>query len=352
MYRPVAMAVIGLFAVGFAPIAVAHDSRWLGDGRISSEPRIDYLFSCQQNFNPNAPGAHRIGAWVQGDRYHSHEKPHVGGNVDWPNARIDVVTENGERIVRANNLPTHATGEFPIRRSDPAYQYDRNPNSIRQQNILLRLPLTPTIAATASCVPMGLAGFTLVGGALYNALDARGIDAAAYEILDACGGHPQQQGQYHYHDYAPCLTDGTDRNGHSVLVAYALDGFGVYGAKDVGGGAVTNKDLDACHGHEGSVMWNGAIQSIYHYHLNDEYPYSIGCFRGMPVQSPSNGGPGLSGPAGGSDPISAIARELNLDANELRRAVGPPPPDIDRAARILEIDPQLLRAAFERHRPR
>jgi len=360
------LAAIILFVVGVASIAKAHDSRWLGDGRISSGPKTNHLFSCQQNFNPNAPGAHRVGPWLQGDRYHSHEKIHVNGKVNWPNARITVATEKGMRIVRANNLPTHLTGEFPIRKSDPAYQYDRNPGSIREQKILMRLPLMPRFAQAPSCVPMGLVAFTLVGGALFNAVDAGGRDAPAYEILDACGGHPERRGQYHYHDYAPCLPKGTDQNGHSSLIAYALDGFGVYGAKDVGGRIVTNNNLDACHGHEGPVMWDGTIQNIYHYHMNDEYPYSMGCLRGTPFQKvktddPSSAGgrsnQGQFGPqhtASGrrGGPLASVARELNLNVNELRRLVGPPPPDIDRAARLLKIDPKRLRALFQQNRPR
>ena len=30
------------------------------------------------------------------------------------------------------------------------------------------------------------------------------------------------------------------------------------------------------------VMFNGTKQSIYHYVLNNEYPYSVGCYRGTP----------------------------------------------------------------------
>jgi hypothetical protein len=28
-------------------------------------------------------------------------------------------------------------------------------------------------------------------------------------------------------------------------------------------------------------MWDGKMTKIYHYHLNREYPYSIGCFHGV-----------------------------------------------------------------------
>ena len=27
---------------------------------------------------------------------------------------------------------------------------------------------------------------------------------------------------------------------------------------------------------------------MYHYHLNNQYPYSIGCYRGTPIDLPSN----------------------------------------------------------------
>ena len=36
------------------------------------------------------------------------------------------------------------------------------------------------------------------------------------------------------------------------------------------------------------VMFNGRMQNIYHYVLNNEYPYSVGCFRGT-VQASMEG---------------------------------------------------------------
>ena len=216
---------------------------------------------------------------------------------------------------------------------------------------------------------MGLIGFALSGGAIYNALDARGRDAAAYEILDRCAGHPQQQGQYHYHDLSPCAELQTDANGHSTLVGYALDGFGIFGPLDVNGARVDNDALDECHGHVGPVEWDGRVVEMYHYHYNDEYPYAVGCFRGTPIsvargdfnQQPG-AGPGAGprsgsriGPASGSGqggPLDAVARELGVDADALRRAVGPPPPDFARAARALGVSEQRLREAFRKHRPR
>jgi hypothetical protein len=43
---------------------------------------------------------------------------------------------------------------------------------------------------------------------------------------------------------------------------------------------ITNEQLDECHGLTSEVMWEGKLTNIYHYVLNNEYPYSIGAFRG------------------------------------------------------------------------
>jgi hypothetical protein len=268
--------------------AFAHgDSRKVGDGRISDEPRKGYLYSCQQSFNPNAPGADDPGDWIDGNRVYPDLKPTVNGRVKWSNARISIKVAGGDRVVSANNLPTHRTGKFPIQSNDDAYEYDRNPNAIEAQKILLRLPANPAIAKKASCVPMGMIGFTLKGAAIYNALDAAGRDAPAYEIQDKWGGHPQEAGQYHYHDLAAGLPDGFDGHGHSELIGYALDGFGIYGEYEKKTSKKTKemnyKKLDECHGHVGKVMWDGKRVKMYHYHMTFGYPYSIGCFRGTPV---------------------------------------------------------------------
>ncbi|MGL5853414.1 MAG: YHYH protein, partial [Phycicoccus sp.] len=184
---------------------------------------------------------------------------------------------------------------------DDAYDYDRNPNAIEKQDILLRLPAEPERAAEPSCVPMGMIGFALTGVAVFNALDVRGRDAPAYEVQDACNGHPEAGGQYHYHDLSGCLPDPDgDAGRHSSLTGYALDGFGLYGPKDDGGAEVRSADLDACHGHVGPVLWDGEVREMYHYHLTRDYPYTVGCFVGDPVEVPRPEPP--PPPGGGQQP--------------------------------------------------
>jgi hypothetical protein len=253
----------------------------LGDGKISDTPQKGYVFTCP--LPPPGPGAHRIGEWIQGDIWLPEQKIAVSGQVSWPNAQIAVGLEEGKRVIRANNLPNHATGIFPVQTDDPAYQYDRNPNAINEQTILLTLPSVPQEAATPGCLPLGMIGFALSGTAIYHAVDLQRRDAPAYEIQDSCGGHPEMRGQYHYHNYSPCLKDNAAEGQHSDLVGYALDGFGIYGLHGEGGAVLTNEDLDECHGHTHALVWNSETTDIYHYHFTSEYPYSLSCFKGTPT---------------------------------------------------------------------
>ncbi len=303
----------------FAATAVGAHELPLGDGNISTAPEVGNVYACQTRFGGG--GAFRDGAWIGGDTWDSDLKPVVDGAVDWP-SEISISLEGDNRIVRSNNLPDHPTGVFGIQPSDDAYAYDRNPNQIRAQDILLTLPANPTAASEEGCVPMGMIGFATSGAAIYNALDALGRDAAAHEIQDACNGHPERSGQYHYHDLSACLSDTrSEANGHSDLLGYALDGFGIYGLYGEDGEVITNDDLDACHGHVHEVMWDGQPTEIYHYHFTQEYPYTIGCFHGTPVQVQGKrrvaGGP----PAGGTGPVSRPAHPAAGAGLALRRAV-------------------------------
>lgn len=341
--------VAALLVMLTAGAALAHDvppSLLLGDGKISSAPRKGYVFACQSRFNGG--GAFRTGPWVRDGKWYPREKATVDGSVTWPDSRISVDLEGEERVVRANNLPSHPTGRFPVARSDDAYRYDRNPNAIRAQDILLRLPALPEAAVQASCVPMGMIGFALTGAAIFNAFDAMGRDAPAYELQDSCNGHPERRGQYHYHNYSPCMPERGDA--HSPLLGYMLDGFGIYGPHGEDGEVLTSADLDACHGHSHEVEWDGKVRRLYHYHFTDDYPYTIGCYRGTPLRLHLAGGPGGDTPGSAAgDPrgrLERAAKELGVSLEELRRAVGPPPPDFEGAAAKLGISAERLRRAL------
>jgi hypothetical protein len=248
----------------------------LGDGKVSNEPRVGYVFACQTNFRSG--GADHSGDWVHGETWDVTQKLQVRGEVYWNEAEFSQTIKSTTRLIVGNGLPVlFPTGNFPIARNDPAYQVDRNPNAIAAQEIFYELPLEPLLAQQPTCVPMGAVGVAVNGVALYNALDDAGDDAVANEVQDLCNGHPQQKGQYHYHGPTDCIEGAGEPD---TLVGYALDGFGIYSKYGTDGYTYTNEDLDACHGTTSPVMWNGELQDIYHYVITDEYPYIVGCFAG------------------------------------------------------------------------
>jgi hypothetical protein len=60
-----------------------------------------------------------------------------------------------------------------------------------------------------------------------------------------------------------------------------LDGFPITGPRGSDGKMITNAQLDKCHGMTSEItMPDGTRKTTYHYVLNNEFPYSVGCFRG------------------------------------------------------------------------
>jgi hypothetical protein len=256
----------------------------LGDGHVSSTPKVGFVDSCVTNFPSSGVGASVVGPWIDTatKTWDSLTKTYVRGAVSWPEAHFSVTVNGGSRIIAGNDLPVdHTTGTFPIEPSDPAYAYDRNPNSITTQSIAWSLPLNPVAAAEPKCLGLGPIGVLDDGVYLFDALDGEGRDAAAHEVLDSCQEHPQQAGILHHHEVPSCLL--AKATGRSTLVGYAADGYGIYVERSADGALVTNTDLDACHGRTSPVLWNGKVQDVYHYDATLEYPYTVGCYHGTPI---------------------------------------------------------------------
>jgi len=303
MRRPMRRSLISVLAscMLLAAVAAPASAHSAGDGSggvdttalpVGGEPvssaEVGKVFSCQTSFNANAPGAFNTGDWFNGDgTWDLTKKPTVDGSITWPDANITITTSASQRVISGNGLPTkQTTGTYPVASSDDAYSYDRNPNSISAQTVSITLPKSPKVASAPTCVGLGTVGILTSGVQVFNALDAGGRDAVAYEIQDSCQGHPEMSGTYHYHSISTCVLDALDRgSGHSKLVGYAADGFGIYGPRGTNGEDITDADLDACHGHTHKVKFNGKTQKIYHYHATSEYPYTIGCYKGTPVAS-------------------------------------------------------------------
>lgn len=249
----------------------------VGDELTSDSAEVGHLYLCD-SFPTNGMGALTAGPWFNDDgTYDLTRKAFVLGEVDWPDAAFTSTVEGDDRVLTGNDLPVdHTTGEFPIGSDDPAAEYDQNPSGITENPYEIRLPAEPVEADTPQCVA-GEVGVLLSGVVLNSPVDAMGRDAVAWESQDHCEGHPNPSG-YHYHSVSPCIPDtGT---GHSALVGWALDGYPIFGHRGEDGEALTNHDLDECHGHTHEVTIDGEAVETFHYHATWEYPYVVGCFHG------------------------------------------------------------------------
>lgn len=353
----------------------------LGDGKISTTAQVGYIYVCNTQTNGQG-GAGTDGPWIHSDgTFDLTAKAVVDGDVQWPEHAFKITLEGTTRHITTNDLPDHGTGIYPISSTDDAYQYDRNPNSIKAQAFAADLPVMPVASNQPTCLTGGAIGITLSGTVIFNGLDAGNRDAVAHETQDSCQGHPQQDGAYHYHNLSSCLSD--TESGQSALMGYALDGFGIYGPRAADGTILTNADLDECHGTTSEVDWDGQRVTMYHYVATYEYPYTLGCYRGTPVQlsgerqggqgqngQPPQGGNGQNGqppqsgngqqgqppqggngqqgqpPQGGRPDLAAAAAKLGISEQALRDALGPPPPDLQAAAAKLGITVQALTDAL------
>ena len=255
----------------------------VGDGRYRTTGAAKgYVYACAgyaQNLSSGRGGAGTKGPWFSGSTYNSRTKAKVRGAVRWT-ARFSDVVRNGVRTITTNDLPTHTTGVFPIQPSDPAYRYDRNPNSIRAQSLSYALPASPTYGSP-SCMG-GESGILTTGVALFNGFDAGGRDAGAWEVQDACGGHPQVSGEYHYHSLSSCIANISVSN----VIGFALDGFAITGPKVGTHNILTTRDLDECHGITSTIVLSGRRVTTYHYVMTQDFPYSVSCFRGHATRPP------------------------------------------------------------------
>ena len=273
----------------------------VGDGKYStSSAKKGTVYVCSQyatNLTSDQGGADTRGPWFTNNntQYDVSKKVHVLGSVTWQPSFSNTVS-GSTRTIATNDLPSHVTGVFPIASSDPAYLYDRNPNTISGQTLSYALSANPTYSSTPNCMG-GEVGVMLTGVALFNAFDAGGRDAGAWEVQDNCGGHPESKGEYHYHTLSGCIKDISVK----TVIGFALDGFPITGPQVGTGNILTTDDLDECHGLTSAVTLDGKTVTTYHYVMTQDFPYSASCFRGKAADPPGahEGSGGQSTPPSG-----------------------------------------------------
>ncbi len=139
------------------------------------------------------------------------------------------------------------------------------------------IPLQPELAenllSTKDNFMKGAIAIGANGIPIFNPLNNRGEDANVIGELDKWGGHCGRADDYHYH-LPP--THLQSKVGDDKPIAYALDGFPVYGE--------TKEQLDQSLG-------RFTTDSTYQYHAVKEYPYLIASMKGKVEFNPRTKAP-------------------------------------------------------------
>lgn len=130
------------------------------------------------------------------------------------------------------------------------------------------IPVTPTQASSPVSFGTGpMSQGPSVRGLAFNGVvfDAPApvsniLGAYTLAPFDDAGGHINLAAGYHYHAATGLSTQIVQSDGHSAMIGYALDGYGMFERLDSDGNEPT--DLDASRGHYDDIRG-------YHYHVDN-----------------------------------------------------------------------------------
>ena len=176
------------------------------------------------------------------------------------------------------DLPNHESPYWE--QSNPLFEpyngnnpnFNQNPNTIGEKNIVFTIPLNPKAAETNEDTRLGPIGVSRNGVVFFNQYAGPDNQPLTFEVnsFDQGAGHPTGNDMYHYHVEPLFLTR---EFGMDAFLGLLADGFPVYGPveNDV---TITNEDLDEFHGHLSAT--EEFPEGIYHYHITDEDPFLNG----------------------------------------------------------------------------
>lgn len=235
-----------------------------------------------------------------------------GGNYAKPQLKITCTADRV--IVESNGIP-----QFRF--------HPMTPNPLMAQRYAFRLPRNPQPAAEQRQVPLlGPIGVAVNGVPIFGPNeDPRDgtADPVLDRLLDTCGGHTAQRGDYHFHAMYNCLGLAVGKPG--VVVGYAFDGYPILAPYECTDPSCTSiktmhsswkretntrnvwnanhyvegaGDLDRCNGRT-------RPDGSYAYYATETFPYFLACYHGVAVVPPGpGGGPGGKGPPpGGPSPF-------------------------------------------------
>jgi hypothetical protein len=156
----------------------------------------------------------------------------------------------------------------------------------------------PAKASTTTATSLGAIGYLISGTAMFNPFemdattpavadnasytftDNTGAQQTAY-FLDQCDSHSNGT-TWHAHGNPDCVTSQVDTStGPSHIIGIALDGFPIYGGRDIDGNVISVSQLDACNGITSATpeFPNGAYHYVLPIGVTTKYA-SINCYAG------------------------------------------------------------------------
>ena len=166
----------------------------------------------------------------------------------------EITTDSGYelRTITTSGCPNHyslCTGKAVISACGGVGEEGTDTEASDQERVV-EIPASPVIATSTSDVScdMGILSVALNGVSIYSgAVDSSCTlldvdeDASEWTGFDFCSGHSEMSGDYHYHFPPSCLINqietaqGVTGVDHSPHIAWAFDGFPVYGPRGVNG---------------------------------------------------------------------------------------------------------------------
>ena len=207
-----------------------------------------------------------------GRREREPARPSIAGLFDPFRKHVQVRWDDDFLFVESDGMPDHSMmiGITAWQQQVPIPQQYSGDNA-------WRIPLHPVPARNPLSAKTGFfrgaIAIAVNGVPIFNPIKNDGkTDTVTVGELDQWGGHSGRADDYHYH-IAPVHLEKIVGKGKPV--AFALDGYPIYGYAD--GDGTTPKDLDWLNGHKDK-------DGNYHYHATKTYPYLNGGFHGEVVE--------------------------------------------------------------------
>lgn len=160
------------------------------------------------------------------------------------------------------------------------------------------LNICPEKASSTTPANLGAIGYLISGTAMFNPFEADGSTAAVADnasytftdangnqqtayFLDQCNSHSNGM-TWHAHGTPDCVTSQVDSDtGPSHVIGISLDGYPIYGGRDINGNIVDVKQLDVCNGITSPTpeFPGGAYHYVLPIGVTSKYA-SINCYAG------------------------------------------------------------------------